>query len=672
MQITRLVAKNYKTYLDLDIDLSVDKDKSIVLIAGMNNGGKTTMFEAVCGALYGLNIKTPKDFEKLVNASYQPGYDGTAQDEWKKHDIVLSIEFNGHILGRRYLYQLTRTYSFKHDRPDWSVCLKFDSSTYQYGSQTTKGAAEAQTAMVNKIIKANLPPELSKYFLFDALQTRDLVDEANVNEMIRDNIQSVMGFEKYMILKSGATRILDEERGKRLSDDESKRRYDELIATKTIKEGEIAGLKAEYDKCVLYSTQNQESYDAMMSGAQDEKILETKISSTQRSIDEIIKDEDRYLEEVGKFGSRIDELVSKPRLTDLLKEEVMKIIESKRSKGSQQSLLLEEDQINSVVSILLEVLSEAGESLQLTSEDLCERIKKKQDEVVSVNDPYAYLDSADVEALRDLMDLYHINSYIQLDSSKTLLNQRLQDLPQLEEKLESYKAQKLGTDYESIKKFEENESEIKRLKGEIDVKERELKTLNREIDAYDVQATAGGDLVFETLQKLPNLFDILSERLLENRKNSIEQRMKEELNKIMLAYAGQISRVELNISKMNIDFKIYHVRGNEIKLDTLHSASKQVLMQVLMKVLNELGDYDAPVMIDSVMANFDSEHSEAVLKYYFPFVAGQTILFSNDKEITATDGFNTLRPYLAKVYTLNRDNDRQLTTISNDYFGKTI
>jgi len=47
-------------------------------------------------------------------------------------------------------------------------------------------------------------------------------------------------------------------------------------------------------------------------------------------------------------------------------------------------------------------------------------------------------------------------------------------------------------------------------------------------------------------------------------------------------------------------------------------------------------------------------------------------LFSNDKEITATDGFNTLRPYLAKVYTLNRDNDRQLTTISNDYFGKTI
>ena len=40
MLITRIAAKNYKTYKDLDLDLSVKPDKPIVLIGGQNGGGK--------------------------------------------------------------------------------------------------------------------------------------------------------------------------------------------------------------------------------------------------------------------------------------------------------------------------------------------------------------------------------------------------------------------------------------------------------------------------------------------------------------------------------------------------------------------------------------------------------------------------------------------------------
>ena len=58
MIIKRVHISNYKTYLSLDLDLSVDDDRPIILIGGMNGGGKTTLFEAICGALYGLNIRT--------------------------------------------------------------------------------------------------------------------------------------------------------------------------------------------------------------------------------------------------------------------------------------------------------------------------------------------------------------------------------------------------------------------------------------------------------------------------------------------------------------------------------------------------------------------------------------------------------------------------------------
>lgn len=49
MIIKRIKIKNYKTYLSLDLDLSVNPDQPIILIGGMNGGGKTTLFEAICG-----------------------------------------------------------------------------------------------------------------------------------------------------------------------------------------------------------------------------------------------------------------------------------------------------------------------------------------------------------------------------------------------------------------------------------------------------------------------------------------------------------------------------------------------------------------------------------------------------------------------------------------------
>ena len=65
MLIKRIKISNYKTYLSLDLDLGVSPERPIVLIGGMNGGGKTTLFEAICGALYGLKIKNKAQFSEL-------------------------------------------------------------------------------------------------------------------------------------------------------------------------------------------------------------------------------------------------------------------------------------------------------------------------------------------------------------------------------------------------------------------------------------------------------------------------------------------------------------------------------------------------------------------------------------------------------------------------------
>ena len=39
MLIQRIKVSNYKTYLDLDLDLTVDEERPIILIGGSNGGG---------------------------------------------------------------------------------------------------------------------------------------------------------------------------------------------------------------------------------------------------------------------------------------------------------------------------------------------------------------------------------------------------------------------------------------------------------------------------------------------------------------------------------------------------------------------------------------------------------------------------------------------------------
>lgn len=68
MLIQRIKISNYKTYLSLDLDLTVDDDRPIILIGGANGGGKTTLFEAISGALYGLKIGKQRAFHGIAQS----------------------------------------------------------------------------------------------------------------------------------------------------------------------------------------------------------------------------------------------------------------------------------------------------------------------------------------------------------------------------------------------------------------------------------------------------------------------------------------------------------------------------------------------------------------------------------------------------------------------------
>ena len=128
MIIKRVKISNYKTYLSLDLDLSVAEDRPIILIGGANGGGKTTLFEGIYGALYGLKIKDKAHFDELLNN----GALGKV-----KAAIELEVTFSGQVLTREQKYILRRTYTLNPEgKPLENIYLSMDGNAFAYGTST--------------------------------------------------------------------------------------------------------------------------------------------------------------------------------------------------------------------------------------------------------------------------------------------------------------------------------------------------------------------------------------------------------------------------------------------------------------------------------------------------------------------------------------------------------
>ena len=104
MKIKKIHVENYKTYKLLDLDLEVTDDRPIILIGGGNGCGKTTLFDAIYHALYGLKIKDARQFEELFNAGVK-----NESGLLNKH-IILEVTFSGMVLSQEQQYKLKRAY----------------------------------------------------------------------------------------------------------------------------------------------------------------------------------------------------------------------------------------------------------------------------------------------------------------------------------------------------------------------------------------------------------------------------------------------------------------------------------------------------------------------------------------------------------------------------------
>ena len=661
MQINHIHVENYKTYLMLDLDVSVkDEERPIILIGGMNGSGKTTMFDAIYGALYGLEIRDERHFRELFNS-------GVTDIIGKR--IVLEIDFEGMIGSKTAQYKLTRTYQIVNAKAVENVTLHIGGTTYTYGTRTAQKDRTINEEAVKKIIKANLPKELSNYFLFDAMKTSELVKDEQINQLIRDNIKSVMGFNKYSLLVDVSSKMLDEMKAGRIENENLQKEFQEH---KRNIEGELSSLRNSYDDALGYANNNREQYNLLKDGRNKNDITKDQISRTEARINEIRKSEQAFRQNADELTKQLETDIFVQKLASSIKNEVEQILNHKLSLEESKKSILSEKQIENIAGRVVAIIQKryvTSQTIDLPSIVSAVMYEQEADEI---KDRYDYLNNADVEAIKSLVNSTMMNPYNSFEQSRDRTEEEMKDLPKLQRQLESYRESLAGDDFSMISLYEENERNMTSLKEQIREKETEITRIEKEIGRYDFDIPNVPDPKFELMKQLPDFFRKLQHKLLMNRKRDIENMMKEQLNINLVSYSGTIERVELSDSDDNISFKMYHKQGNEIPLNQLNAGAKQTVMQVLLKVLYELGDYEPPVMIDTVMGVLDKESRATIIENYFPNLARQTILLSTDSEIRTEDDYKLLEAYISKVYTVHRDKEHQCTTVSDDYFGETL
>lgn len=664
MKLKRIYIENYKTYRKLDLNLEVTSDRPIILIGGANGCGKTTLFDAIYSALYGLKISNKRQFEEIFNSGVknESGIEGKT--------IMLEITFSGVVLGQETPYRLRRAYKFVDGKIQESNVLNMNGNSYTYGTGSTAVKRSTNEAIVNKIISANLPAELSNYFLFDAMKTSDLVKEEQINKLIMKNINSVMGFNKYTQLQNAASAYLDEKKAERLENENLRAEYLKLTKQKVEMERDVASL----NDALNYANDHKQQYEQLKEGRNSDEVIRDKMRQIKESINCYYQKEKEYRQDAEAISKDLELRVFLPKVANIISTEVELILNEKEQVASARGNILNDQQIEKVTQEVVELLKAKYPQLaEVSISEIIAEIKKAQDASEDYNDKFSYLSDKDVSVLKNLVQQSYSNPYIALDERRENLDLELVDMPKKKEQLEEYKRALTGSDYSIIELYEANDRRIEEIKAKIAEKKASIKELEKKISTYDYDMPQVPDPQYDMLCKLPGFFKTLSRKLLQAKKASIERMMKEQLNINLVIYAGYIGRVELSADDSEeISFKIFHKNGNEIYLSQLNAGAKQTVMQVLLKVLYELGDYDPPVMIDTVMGVLDKESREVIINRYFPDLAHQTILLSTDTEITTETDFKKIVAYVARTYTLHRDQEQQCTTVSEDYFGLQI
>ncbi|MBK7040301.1 MAG: hypothetical protein IPH46_07480 [Bacteroidetes bacterium] len=154
------------------------------------------------------------------------------------------------------------------------------------------------------------------------------------------------------------------------------------------------------------------------------------------------------------------------------------------------------------------------------------------------------------------------------------------------------------------------------------------------------------------------------------KKESLEAQILDGLQ-TLLHKKGLVKHVQIELIGDDINIVLKDSRNEEIPRESLSKGEQQMYATALLKGLVEESDIQFPVFIDSPMQKFDQEHAENIIKYFYPNISDQVVLFPLiNKELNEKE-FQILSKNIAQTYLINNtsvDTSEFLRVTTGEFF----
>lgn len=669
MIIKEIELYNYRIYKGSNlISLTPQGNKNIFIISGRNGFGKTTFLMSMVWCLYGKQMQDVDDLYKKEIAD-QGGYSkyianslnrlAKSEEDYNFHVKITFTDVNIPEVPCKEII-VKRSYNAKT-----SVSEDVEILIDGYHSELAKEVG--QEIFIREFI---MPIEIAKFFFFDAEKIVNLA-EVNTAEQRRNLSRAyseVLGIKKYEDIKQELENL------------QLKLRQESASAAE---KGQLKLLEAEVEGC-------------------DEKILENQrlIEEHREKRNEKNKESRDIQEKLIKAGSLISV------------EELQKLI-TKQEEYTKRQQDLQNELKNSYDIIPFAI---AGEkflevNIQLENEANYKAAQFKDENVKGVTNRIL-TDLLNIPKPEKLAIDHQVHSFYADSFEKLIRKHFFADTPQLPEDFkilhefsdseknelqailsnmklsfrESFR--RINGDYNQIKnelngirrKIKDAEAnqedpiiaEYRKHKEDLDKEivriEDTVDSLNREIGELTNDKTQKGKKIEELSKKLKvsesnrEKDNLASEMIVElkdfiakfkdKKKKSLEEQILNGLD-TLLHKKGFIKKVEVEIIGDDIDIILKNSRNEEIKKESLSKGEQQMYATALLRGLVEESDIRFPVFIDSPMQKFDELHAENIVKYFYPNISEQVVIFPLvNKELTERE-YNILSKHVSQTFLIH-------------------
>jgi DNA sulfur modification protein DndD len=662
MIFIELVLENFGPYCGrqvINLYPKTDKENSrpIILLGGMNGGGKTTLMDAIRLALYGAraqcstrgNLSYGDFLTQCVNSH-------TAPNDKTRVEIVFEHIEN----DKPVQYRVVRTWEKnpKDGKDSLGIVNKKDDTW----------PLEALVNTWDEYIENLLPVGISNLFLFDGEQVKELAEQEIPPPIVVDAIRALLGLELAERLAVDIEIITN-------------RKRKELADTK-----DLANLEEIEQKLKQQEEESEATKEAEM-------LLATSLKDAEKEQQEAF---DKFISEGGKIAAE---------RTQLEKQRDQKKAETEESRQGMCELAANVLPLALIESLLTQAQTQAEKEFRISQAQIARDILFERDKRLlnwmsqvgiskeQVDKIKTFLDQ-DVETLNSsflqpeelwlladaetLSQLGNVLYYLQ--NTKNLAKQQLGILKNKEEEIITLERQVQTAaspeDYNKlVQALQKSQTHVAELKANWEATRRRvteledtIKKLKKDLQEYTVQTIdrKNREHIITASAKVQETLKLFRERLTLRKLNKLEVEVTE-CFRYLLHKSDLVHRVAIDTHTFSLS--LYDLQGKPVPKHRLSAGEKQLLAIAFLWGLARVSGRRLPVAIDTPLGRLDSSHRSNLVERYFPSASHQVILLSTDTEIGQKE-VQALRENeaIAREYLLKYDSSTRQTTVKPGYF----